>query len=32
MRHPDEYFERDEDGIRLKGHRIWLDEERGICR
>lgn len=32
MRHPDEYFERDEDGIRLKGHRIWLDVERGICR
>jgi uncharacterized protein (DUF433 family) len=25
MRTPEEYFERDEDGIRLKGHRMWLE-------
>ena len=25
MRPPEDYFERDEDGIRLKGHRIWLE-------
>ncbi len=26
MRSPDDYFERDEDGIRLKGHRMWLED------
>ena len=25
MRQPEDYFERDEDGIRLKGHRMWLE-------
>jgi uncharacterized protein (DUF433 family) len=25
MRPAKDYFERDEDGIRLKGHRIWLE-------
>lgn len=25
MRPAEGYFERDEDGIRLKGHRIWLE-------
>jgi len=25
MKPPEDYFERDEDGIRLKGHRIWLE-------
>lgn len=24
-RPPEDYFERDEDGIRLKGHRMWLE-------
>jgi uncharacterized protein (DUF433 family) len=24
-RRPEDYFERDEDGIRLKGHRMWLE-------
>lgn len=26
MRSPEDYFERDEDGIRLKGHRMWLED------
>jgi uncharacterized protein (DUF433 family) len=26
MRPPEDYFERDEDGIRLKGHRMWLED------
>ncbi len=26
MRSPDDYFERDEDGIRLKGPRMWLED------
>ena len=30
MRQPEEYFERDEDGIRLKGHRIWLEDLLGM--
>jgi hypothetical protein len=25
MRPPEDYFERDEDGIRLNGHRMWLE-------
>ncbi len=30
MRRPEEYFERDEDGIRRKGHRIWLEDLLGM--
>ena len=26
MRSPESYFERDTDGIRLKGHRMWLED------
>ena len=26
MRSPESYFERDADDIRLKGHRMWLDD------
>jgi uncharacterized protein (DUF433 family) len=26
MRSPEDYFERDDDGIRLKGHRMWLED------
>lgn len=31
-RQPDDYFERDEDedGIRLKGHHIWLEDVLGM--
>ena len=30
MREPASYFERDADGLRLKGHRIWLEDILGL--